>query len=220
MAISALSVAVSNPRLLPSLPKSHKVVPFLARSGCPLHLSLPAPSALPVGDPAEEAATASTSSSSSSLAPVLSTSRRLFGVGMGILAASSFAADASATRTEYYATVGEPLCDMNFARSGLGYCDVVIGTGIEPPRGELINVSLKIRSCTLLRFSCRVGKVLPGLDQGIIGGGGVPPMLVGIHVVHFLTLPGGKRKLLIPPLLAYGPEPAGCFQGKLPHFQS
>ncbi|RWV99257.1 hypothetical protein GW17_00037838, partial [Ensete ventricosum] len=98
--------------------------PFLARSACPLHLSLPAPSALPVGDPAEEAATASTSSSSSSLAPVLSTSRRLFGVGMGILAASSFAADASATRTEYYATVGEPLCDMNFARSGLGYCDV------------------------------------------------------------------------------------------------
>ncbi|XP_074570510.1 photosynthetic NDH subunit of lumenal location 4, chloroplastic-like [Curcuma longa] len=46
------------------------------------------------------------------------------------------------------------------------------------------------------------GKVLPGFDQGILGGGGVPPMLVG-----------GKRTLLIPPLLAYGPEPAGCFQG-------
>lgn len=153
MAISALSVAVSNPRLLPSLPKSHKAPPFLARSASSLHLSLPAPS-LPVGDPADEAATASTSSSSSSLAPVPSTSRRLFGVGVGILAASSFASDARATRIEYYATVGEPLCDMNFARSGLGYCDVAIGTGVEAPRGELINVSLKIRSWTLLRFSC------------------------------------------------------------------
>ncbi|CAL9095764.1 unnamed protein product [Musa textilis] len=215
MAISALSVAVSNPRLLPSLPKSHKAPPFLARSASPLHLSLPAPSPLPVGDPAEEAATASTSSSSSSLAPVPSTSRRLFGVGVGILAASSFASDASATRIEYYATVGEPLCDMNFARSGLGFCDVAIGTGVEPPRGELINVHYTARFAdgTVFDSSYKrgrpltmrigVGKVLPGLDQGILGGGGVPPMLAG-----------GKRKLLIPPLLAYGPEPAGCFQGK------
>ncbi|XP_065040516.1 photosynthetic NDH subunit of lumenal location 4, chloroplastic-like [Musa acuminata AAA Group] len=213
MAISALSVAVSNPRLLPSLPKSHKAPPFLARSASPLQLSLPAPS-LPVGDPAEAAATASTSSSSSFLAPVPSTNRRLFGVGVGILAASSFASDASATRIEYYATVGEPLCDMSFARSGLGYCDVAIGTGVEAPRGELINVHYTARFAdgTVFDSSYKrgrpltmrigVGKVLPGLDQGILGGGGVPPMLVG-----------GKRKLLIPPLLAYGPEPAGCFQG-------
>ena len=46
------------------------------------------------------------------------------------------------------------------------------------------------------------GKILRGLEQGISGGGGVPPMLVG-----------GKRKLMIPATLAYGPEPAGCFSG-------
>lgn len=84
--------------------------------------------------------------------------------------------------------------------------------------------------------------MLPGLDQGILGGGGVPPMLAGnifapskwyaipllevlvnfsplvvwtcFRFYLFIFLIGGKRKLMIPPLLAYGPEPAGCFSGK------
>jgi peptidylprolyl isomerase len=30
---------------------------------------------------------------------------------------------------------------MGFAKSGLGYCDVAVGTGVQPQRGELINVS-------------------------------------------------------------------------------
>lgn len=65
-------------------------------------------------------------------------------VGMGLLASSIMALsplEADATRIEYYATVGEPLCDLNFVRSGLGFCDVSVGPGVEAPRGELINVS-------------------------------------------------------------------------------
>lgn len=67
-------------------------------------------------------------------------------MGIGLLAASVVALsplEANATRVEYYATVGEPLCEMNFARSGLGFCDLSVGSGVQAPRGELINVSFR-----------------------------------------------------------------------------
>ena len=63
----------------------------------------------------------------------------------GLLAASAVAfwpsSEAVATRIEYYATVADPPCELNFARSGLGYCDVGLGSGEAVPFGELINVS-------------------------------------------------------------------------------
>ncbi|XP_065876479.1 photosynthetic NDH subunit of lumenal location 4, chloroplastic [Euphorbia lathyris] len=145
------------------------------------------------------------------------TKKRILNVGLGLLAASflTFAPlEANATRIEYYATVADPLCDFNFVRSGLGYCDLSAGSGVEAPYGELINVHYTARFADgrvfdssykrgrPLTMRIGVGKVIRGLDQGIFGGEGVPPMQVG-----------GKRKLQIPPQLAYGPEPAGCFSG-------
>uniref|UniRef100_A0A0F7H0X2 peptidylprolyl isomerase n=1 Tax=Francoa sonchifolia TaxID=23250 RepID=A0A0F7H0X2_9ROSI len=141
----------------------------------------------------------------------------IFDLGIGVLAASVVGLsplDANATRVEYYATVGEPSCELNFAKSGLGYCDVLIGSGVEAPLGELIDIHYTARfgdgtvfdssykRARPLTMRIGMGKVIKGLDQGILGGEGVPPMLVG-----------GKRKLKIPPALAYGPEPAGCFSG-------
>ncbi|KAJ0097879.1 hypothetical protein Patl1_27333 [Pistacia atlantica] len=138
-------------------------------------------------------------------------------VGIGLLASSFMALtplDADATRIEYYATVADPPCEFNFVRSGLGYCDISVGSGQEAPYSELINVHYTARFADGIVFDSSykrsrpltmrigVGKVIKGLDQGIFGGEGVPPMLVG-----------GKRKLQIPPELAYGPEPAGCFSG-------
>ncbi|KAL2246579.1 UNVERIFIED_CONTAM: Photosynthetic NDH subunit of lumenal location 4, chloroplastic [Sesamum indicum] len=144
--------------------------------------------------------------------------KQLMGFAAGILTASAVAAAtplaADATRIEYYATVSEPSCELNFVRSGLGYCDVVVGSGEEVPYGQLINVHYTARFADGIVFDSTykrarpltmrlgTGKVIKGLDQGILGGGGVPPMQVG-----------GKRKLHIPPHLAYGPEPAGCFSG-------
>uniref|UniRef100_A0A0F7CZ83 peptidylprolyl isomerase n=1 Tax=Erodium texanum TaxID=28960 RepID=A0A0F7CZ83_EROTE len=151
------------------------------------------------------------------LNPVAPIKKCLFDVGIGILVASAFVlspTDANATRVEYYATVEEPSCDLSFARSGLGYCDVIVGPGKEAPRGELINIHYTARFAdgTVFDSSYKrgrpltmrigMGKVTKGLDQGIGGGEGVPPMQIG-----------GERRLRIPPQLAYGPEPAGCFSG-------
>ncbi|KAL8229414.1 hypothetical protein R6Q57_014314 [Mikania cordata] len=143
--------------------------------------------------------------------------KRLVGLGVGLLAASmllSSPLDANATRIEYYATVAEPPCELQFAPSGLGYCDISVGFGEEAPYSTLINIHYTARFADGIVFDSSykrgrpltmrigVGKVIKGLDQGIFGGEGVPPM----HV-------GGRRKLQIPPELAYGPEPAGCFSG-------
>ncbi|KAL4579782.1 hypothetical protein LXL04_015947 [Taraxacum kok-saghyz] len=152
------------------------------------------------------------------LTPNPNNKRRLVGVGIGLLAASmliSSPLDANATRIEYYATVAEPSCELQFAPSGLGYCDVAPGFGEEAPYSTLINIHYTARFADGIVFDSSykrgrpltmrigVGKVIKGLDQGIFGGEGVPPMLVG-----------GRRRLQIPPELAYGPEPAGCFSGE------
>ncbi|KAL2498779.1 Photosynthetic NDH subunit of lumenal location 4 [Abeliophyllum distichum] len=149
--------------------------------------------------------------------PTTNVKKQIFQVGVGLLAASVVAAsplEAEATRIEYYATFSEPSCELNFVRSGLGYCDLDVGSGEEVPFAQLINIHYTARFADGIVFDSSykrarpltmrlgMGKVIKGLDQGILGGGGVPPMQVG-----------GKRKLQIPPHLAYGPEPAGCFSG-------
>lgn len=80
------------------------------------------------------------------------TKKCVLDVGIGVLAASIVAfspLEANATRIEYYATVADPPCDLNFVSSGLGYCDVSPGTGQEAPYGELINVSCRFLSIGL-----------------------------------------------------------------------
>ncbi|XP_071702354.1 photosynthetic NDH subunit of lumenal location 4, chloroplastic [Rutidosis leptorrhynchoides] len=159
----------------------------------------------------------SSSASSSNLKSTTKGKNRLLDVGAGLLAAAMLVSsplDANATRIEYYATVAEPPCELQFAPSGLGYCDLAVGFGEQAPYSTLINVHYTARFGDGIVFDSTykrgrpltmrigVGKVIKGLDQGIFGGEGVPPMLVG-----------GRRKLQIPPELAYGPEPAGCFSG-------
>lgn len=84
------------------------------------------------------------SSSSSNSKPCFDLKKRITNVGVGLLASSVMALtplDADATRIEYYATTADPPCDFNFVRSGLGYCDLDVGSGEEAPYAQLINVT-------------------------------------------------------------------------------
>lgn len=93
--------------------------------------------------------------STSSYSSVSATKKAISNMGIGLLAASVLALsplDANATRIEYYATVGEPLCEFNYVPSGLGYCDIAVGSGEEVPYGELINVSSNLQLSTCFSF--------------------------------------------------------------------
>ena len=89
--------------------------------------------------------------------------------------------------------------------SGLKYHDVVVGNGPQPKPGDFIQVNYtgkfldgKVFDSSLnpgrspFELHLGRGEVIPGWDEG----------LATMHV-------GGKRKLLIPPSLAYGAAGAG-----------
>lgn len=89
--------------------------------------------------------------------------------------------------------------------SGLGYIDVVVGTGASPKAGEKVTVhytgfltnGTKFDSSVdrgqPFSFTIGVGQVIKGWDEGVMS------MKVG-----------GKRKLVIPPQLGYGSRGAGA----------
>lgn len=141
MAISTLTLTTPKPHNpLQSLGSKHSPV-----SKPPLSPPPPFPPCFPRSC-SSLASNATMCVSSSSAAKTLASN-----VGVGFLAASVLALcplDADATRVEYYATVGEPTCELSFARSGLGFCDVAVGPGEEVPRGELVNVSEPIDFCS------------------------------------------------------------------------
>uniref|UniRef100_A0A0C9S6Z9 peptidylprolyl isomerase n=1 Tax=Wollemia nobilis TaxID=56998 RepID=A0A0C9S6Z9_9CONI len=135
----------------------------------------------------------------------------------GILALACFAGSAGALQaTEAQvakAQVGGS-CQFTIAASGLGFCDTLIGTGMEASQGQLIKAHYtgKLENGKVfdssynrgkpLTFRIGVGEVIKGWDEGILGSAGIPPMLAG-----------GKRTLKIPPELAYGVRGAGCREG-------
>ncbi|KAF3533732.1 hypothetical protein DY000_02036221 [Brassica cretica] len=138
--------------------------------------------------------------------------KNVFGVGLGLLAATILSItplDADATRIEYYATVGDPLCEYSYAKSGLGFCDIAVGFGDKAPRGVLVNVHYTARFADGTLFDSTYKRARP-LTMRIGYKGSRPGDSWRRRSTSYAR---GKRKLQIPPKLAYGPEPAGCFSG-------
>jgi peptidylprolyl isomerase len=89
-------------------------------------------------------------------------------------------------------------------RSGLRYLDLVEGTGPSPRSGQTVTIHFIGTLTNGLKFDSSIdrnepysfligrGKVIKGWDEGVMS------MKVG-----------GKRRLIIPPDLAYGPHAAG-----------
>uniref|UniRef100_A0A0F7CZ46 peptidylprolyl isomerase n=1 Tax=Erodium trifolium TaxID=337410 RepID=A0A0F7CZ46_9ROSI len=105
-------------------------------------------------------------------------------------------------------------CELTVSPSGLAFCDKVVGYGPQAVKGQLIKAHYvgklengKVFDSSYNRgkpliFRVGAGEVIKGWDLGILGGEGVPPMLVG-----------GKRRLKLPPELGYGMRGAGCKGG-------
>uniref|UniRef100_A0A7S0YIP7 peptidylprolyl isomerase n=1 Tax=Polytomella parva TaxID=51329 RepID=A0A7S0YIP7_9CHLO len=97
------------------------------------------------------------------------------------------------------------MSEFKTSNSGIQYVDILEGSGPSPSKGETIKCHYR---GTLtngkqfdasydrgrpLSFRIGVGEVIKGWDEGILGGPGISAMKEG-----------GKRKLVIPPGLAYG----------------
>ncbi len=134
----------------------------------------------------------------------------ILGLGGALWAQSS-----STTSTPHAASAAKPAAKTNATAkvpqpwtttgTGLKYQDVVVGKGAQPKTGDDILVNYtgrfldgKVFDSSLspgrTPFELHVGRgeVIPGWDEG----------LATMHV-------GGKRKLIIPPNLAYGAAGAG-----------
>lgn len=131
-------------------------------------------------------------------------SRRQFLHGLAFAAASGVVGTARAAAT------GDVIDTDNFLSmvTGVRFKDIVRGTGPQPKKGEKVTVNYtgwlfddgklgrKFDSSfdhgQPLTFTLGAGEVIPGWDQG------VSTMRVG-----------GKRRLILPPSLAYGEHGAG-----------
>lgn len=103
-------------------------------------------------------------------------------------------------------TATQPPDDLKYttSKTGLKYAEVKVGTGDEAKAGDVVEVHYTGKLTTgkqfdssigdkPIKFTLGKGQVIPGWDEGI----------AGIKV-------GGKRKLVIPPDLAYGKRGAGA----------
>ena len=116
-----------------------------------------------------------------------------------ILAACASSPSATIANTTFAPSLGVDTTTMTPLRGGVWYRDLEVGTGAEAARGRTVGVYYTAYFASggefestrspeePIRFELGAGRVIEGWDRGISG------MRVG-----------GRRRLVIPPSLAYG----------------
>jgi FKBP-type peptidyl-prolyl cis-trans isomerase len=111
-------------------------------------------------------------------------------------------------QTTFASALGVNLAQSTKLASGMYYRDVTVGTGTTLAAGQAVTVHYvgsfangqvfdsNQAPTAPFAFTLGAGRVIPGWDQG----------LVGMKV-------GGRRQLIIPPELAYGPNDYGPIPG-------
>ena len=125
------------------------------------------------------------------------------------LAADDIAGEAiPIENTTFASALGVNLAASTKTANGAYYRDITVGTGATIASGQNVAVRYtgwlangtqfdsNLSSSTPLTFKFGVGQVIPGMDEALIG-----------------TKVGGKRQLIIPPSLGYGPYDYGQIPG-------
>ena len=124
------------------------------------------------------------------------------------LSGESIAPEQSIEETTFASSLGVNLAASTRTTNGAYYRDIVVGTGAVVASGQDISIrytgwlsngaqfETNLTNSSPLKFKLGVGEVIDGFDEG----------LVGIRV-------GGKRQLIIPPSLGYGPYNYGPIPG-------
>ena len=124
------------------------------------------------------------------------------------LSGESIAPEQSIEETTFASSLGVNLAASTRTTNGAYYRDLVVGTGAVVASGQDISIrytgwlsngaqfETNLSNSSPLKFKLGLGEVIDGFDEG----------LVGIRV-------GGKRQLIIPPSLGYGPYNYGPIPG-------
>mmetsp|Transcript_13115 Transcript_13115/g.41935 ORF Transcript_13115/g.41935 Transcript_13115/m.41935 type:complete len:199 (-) Transcript_13115:167-763(-) len=127
-------------------------------------------------------------------------------LGRRLLLAASLAARPALQPTPA-AVAATPALEFSTSSNGLQWADAKVGSGAAPQAPSRVVIDY-VMSTTGARYGAKIdstaerqqpyawalgdGSTIPGLEQAVAGGGGVPPML-----------PGGVRRAIIPSSLAY-----------------
>jgi peptidylprolyl isomerase len=112
-------------------------------------------------------------------------------------------------QTTFASTLGVNLAQSTKVPSGMYYRDITVGTGTTIATGQTVGVYYVGAFATGETFDSRSAPATPFLVQPLGGGRVIKGWDLGLPGMKV----GGRRQLIIPPELAYGPNDYGPIPG-------